>query len=59
MTREELMNDQDKNLIEMVKTMPNKNCAAILLQSVIQVRGPVGNEAGEEIKKIIKELPDD
>lgn len=46
-------------LIEYLKIMPNKNVAAILLESVIQVTGPVSNEAGDEIKKILEELPDE
>lgn len=46
-------------LIECLKIMPNKNAAAILLESVIQVTRPVSNEAGDEIKKILEELPDE
>ena len=53
MTKEEI------TLIEVLKTMPNKGSAAILIESVIQVTGPVCNEAGDEIKKILEELPDD
>lgn len=53
------MNDTEKNLIMCLKQMPNKNAAAILLESVIQITGPVSNETGDEIKAIIKELPND
>lgn len=53
MTKEEIA------LIEHLKIMPNKNAAAILLESVIQITGPVSNEAGDEIRKILEELPND
>lgn len=53
MTKEEIA------LIEHLKIMPNKNAAAILLESVIQLTGPVSNEAGDEIRKILEELPND
>lgn len=53
------MKETEKNLIMYLKQMPNKNTAAILLESVIQITGPVSNEAGDEIRKILKELPDD
>jgi hypothetical protein len=46
-------------LIEVLKIMPNKGSAAILIESVIQEIGPVSNEAGDEIRKILEELPDD
>lgn len=51
MTREEIA------LIDVLKTMPDKGAAAIVLESVIQVNGPVSNEVGDEIKKILEELP--
>lgn len=51
MTKEEIA------LIEHLKIMPNKNAAVILLESVIQVTGPVSNKAGDEIRKILEELP--
>ena len=53
------MTKEEKGLIEALKKMPNKNCAAILLESVIQVKGPVSNDAADEIRAIIKELPND
>lgn len=53
------MTKEENGLIECLKTIPNKNAAAILLESVIQVRGPVSNEAGDEIRKILEELPND
>lgn len=53
MTKEEIA------LIEVLKTMPDKGTAAIVLESVIQVNGPVCNEAGDEIRKILEELPDE
>lgn len=53
MTKEEI------ELINVLKIMPNKEAAAILIESVIQETGPVCNEAGDEIKKILEELPDE
>lgn len=53
------MTKEEVGLIAYLKIMPNKNTAAILLESVIQVRGPVSNEAGDEIRKILEELPND
>lgn len=51
MTKEEIA------LIDVLKIMPNKGSAAILLESAIQETGPVSNEAGDEIRKILEELP--
>lgn len=53
MTKEEIA------LIDVLKIMPNKGSAAIVLESVIQVNGPVSNKAGDEIRKILEELPDE
>lgn len=53
MTKEEIA------LIEVLKIMPNKGSAAILIESVIQEKGPVCNEAGDKIRKILEELPND
>lgn len=50
------MTNQEEALIEMLKQMPSKGAAALLLQSVIQITGPVSNDAGDEIKRIIEEL---
>lgn len=54
MTREE-----EKNVIKILKTMPTKNMAAIFLQSIIQEKGFFSEEAGDEIRKILKEIDDD
>lgn len=53
MTREE-----EQNVIKVLKTMPTKNMAAIFLQSIIQEKGFFSNEAGDEIRKIIEEIPE-
>lgn len=52
MTREE-----EQGVIKILKTMPTKNTAAILLQSVIQIKGFFSEEAANEIRTIIEELP--
>lgn len=57
--RSNQMTKEEVGLIACLKIMPNKNTAAILLESVIQARGPVSNEAGDEIRKILEELPND
>lgn len=53
------MTNEEIALIEVLKIMPNKESAAILIESVIQENGPVCNEAGDEIRKILEELPDE
>ncbi len=45
------------NLIRLMNQMPNKATAALLLESIVQMHGPVSNETGDEIKTILKELP--
>ena len=51
MTREE-----EENVIKVLKTMPTKNMAAMVLQSIIQEKGFFSKEAGDEIRKIIEEI---
>lgn len=51
------MTNEEIALIECLKIMPNKNTAATLLESVMQKNGPVSDEAGNEIRKILEELP--
>lgn len=53
MTREE-----EQFVIKVLKTMPTKNMAAVFLQSIIQEKGFFSNEAGDEIRKIIEEIPE-
>lgn len=53
------MTGQEKMLIAILRPMNNKNSAAVILETYIQVNGPVSNEAGDEIRKILKELPDE
>lgn len=53
------MTEQEKMLIAILRPMKNRNSAAVILETYIQVNGPVSNEAGDEIRAIIKELPND
>ena len=48
------MKDTEIALIALMKQLSSKGAAAILLQSYIQVNGPVTNEAGDEIKEILR-----
>lgn len=48
----------EKNLIHLMSQVPNKGAAVILLESIVQKYGPVSNKAGDEIKTILKELPE-
>ena len=53
MTREE-----EEFVIKVLKTMPTKNMAAMVLQSIIQEKGFFSEEAGDKIRKIIEEIPE-
>lgn len=53
------MTEEEKILIAILRPMKDRNSAAVILETYIQVNGPVSNEAGNEIKKILKELPDE
>lgn len=53
------MTEEEKMLIAILRPMKDSNSAAVILETYIQVNGPVSNEAGNEIKKILKELPDE
>ena len=50
------MTREEQFVIEVLKTMPTKNMAAIFLQSIIQEKGFFSNEAGDEIKAILDKL---
>lgn len=56
--RSKMTREEEQNVIKVLKTMPTKNMAAIFLQSIIQEKGFFSNEAGDEIRKIIEEIPD-
>lgn len=49
MTREE-----EENVINVLKTMPTKNIAEIFLESIIQEKGFFSEEAGDEIRKLLR-----
>lgn len=53
------MTTEEKILIAILRPMKDRNSAAVILETYIQVNGPVSNEAGDEIKKILEELPND
>lgn len=53
------MTEEEKMLIAILRQMKDRNSAAVILETYIQVNGPVSNETGDEIRKILKELPDE
>lgn len=53
------MTEQEKMLIAILRPMKARNSAAVILETYIQVNGPVSNEAGDEIRKILKEFPNE
>ena len=53
------MTEEEKMLIAILRPMKDRNNAAVILETYIQVNGPVSNEAGDEIRKILKEIPDE
>lgn len=53
------MTEQEKMLIAILRAMKDRNSAAVILETYIQANGPVSNEAGDEIRKILKELPNE
>lgn len=53
------MTEEEKMLIAILKPLKDRNSAAIILETYIQVNGPVSNEAGDELRKILEELPND
>ena len=50
--------EEEQFVIKVLKTMPTKNMAAMVLQSIIQEKGFFSKEAGDEIRKIIEEMPE-
>lgn len=52
------MTEEEKMLIAILRPIKDRNSAAVILETYIQVNGPVSNEAGDEIRKISKELSD-
>lgn len=53
------MTKEEKMLIATLRSIKDRNSAAVILETYIQVNGPVSNEAGDEIRKILEELPND
>lgn len=50
------MTEEEKMLIAILKLIKDRNSAAVILETYIQVNGPVSNEAGNEIKAILDKL---
>lgn len=49
------LQEDEKTLVEVVKFYShNKNLAAMILQDYISKHGPLSNEAGDQIKKILE-----
>lgn len=51
------MTEEEKMLIAILSPIKDRNSAAVILETYIQVNGPVSNEASDEIRAILKELP--
>ncbi len=51
------MTEEEKMLIAILRQTKDRNSAAVIMQTYIQACGPVSNEAGDEIKAILEELP--
>lgn len=48
------MKEDEKELIKFVELVDNKEIIAVVLESYIQKNGPVSNEAGDDIKRLLK-----
>lgn len=50
------MSNKEKILIETFKHLNNKNSAAVVLATFIQVNGPLSEEAGVKVRELLEDM---